>query len=246
MALEFDLNRDAPAAAATDCVVVGAFADNSLTPAGAGPGRRQRRPPRRAARARRRQRQDRQDRAAARPAGRHRAARAGGRPGRRRPSSACRSTSRPSAMPRARCKTGPVAHALFTLSEAAGERPRRRLDDPPGRDRRRPRLLPLHRHAGARPRRRTSPACARCRSPATTTSRARAAARRSPPACSSRASSATCRRTSATRPTSPSRRRSSPPHSTTSSAKCSTRRRWKSSAWARCSRCARLGQPAAS
>ncbi|HEY5804641.1 MAG TPA: leucyl aminopeptidase [Lysobacter sp.] len=33
MALEFDLNRDAPAAAHTDCVVVGAFADNSLTPA---------------------------------------------------------------------------------------------------------------------------------------------------------------------------------------------------------------------
>lgn len=34
MALEFDLNRDAPAAALTDCIVVGAFADNSLTPAG--------------------------------------------------------------------------------------------------------------------------------------------------------------------------------------------------------------------
>ena len=34
MALEFDLNRDAPAAAHTDCVVVGAFTDNSLTPAG--------------------------------------------------------------------------------------------------------------------------------------------------------------------------------------------------------------------
>jgi leucyl aminopeptidase len=33
MALEFDLNRDAPAAAHTDCIVVGAFADNSLTPA---------------------------------------------------------------------------------------------------------------------------------------------------------------------------------------------------------------------
>ncbi|MBF6025944.1 leucyl aminopeptidase [Lysobacter niastensis] len=33
MALEFDLNRDAPAAAQTDCIVVGAFADNSLTPA---------------------------------------------------------------------------------------------------------------------------------------------------------------------------------------------------------------------
>lgn len=34
MALEFDLNRDAPAAAHADCVVVGAFTDNSLTPAG--------------------------------------------------------------------------------------------------------------------------------------------------------------------------------------------------------------------
>ncbi|QSX73611.1 leucyl aminopeptidase [Lysobacter arenosi] len=34
MALEFDLNRDAPAAALTDCIVVGAFADNTLTPAG--------------------------------------------------------------------------------------------------------------------------------------------------------------------------------------------------------------------
>ncbi|RDY68855.1 leucyl aminopeptidase [Lysobacter soli] len=33
MALEFDLNRDAPDAAHTDCIVVGAFADNSLTPA---------------------------------------------------------------------------------------------------------------------------------------------------------------------------------------------------------------------
>ena len=33
MALEFDLNRDAPAGAHTDCIVVGAFADNSLTPA---------------------------------------------------------------------------------------------------------------------------------------------------------------------------------------------------------------------
>lgn len=33
MALEFDLNRDAPAAARTDCIVIGAFADNSLTPA---------------------------------------------------------------------------------------------------------------------------------------------------------------------------------------------------------------------
>jgi len=32
MALEFDLNRDASAAAHTDCIVVGAFADNSLTP----------------------------------------------------------------------------------------------------------------------------------------------------------------------------------------------------------------------
>ncbi len=33
MALEFDLNRDASAAAHTDCIVIGAFADNSLTPA---------------------------------------------------------------------------------------------------------------------------------------------------------------------------------------------------------------------
>lgn len=32
MALEFDLNRDTPHAAQTDCIVVGAFADNSLTP----------------------------------------------------------------------------------------------------------------------------------------------------------------------------------------------------------------------
>lgn len=32
MALEFDLNRDTPPAAQTDCIVVGAFADNSLTP----------------------------------------------------------------------------------------------------------------------------------------------------------------------------------------------------------------------
>ena len=34
MTLEFSLNHDAPASAATDCVVVGAFADGSLTPAG--------------------------------------------------------------------------------------------------------------------------------------------------------------------------------------------------------------------
>ncbi|HSR64922.1 MAG TPA: leucyl aminopeptidase [Xanthomonadaceae bacterium] len=33
MSLEFTLNRAAPASAAVDCVVVGAFADNSLTPA---------------------------------------------------------------------------------------------------------------------------------------------------------------------------------------------------------------------
>ena len=34
MTLEFDLNHDAPASTTTDCVVVGAFADNTLTPAG--------------------------------------------------------------------------------------------------------------------------------------------------------------------------------------------------------------------
>ncbi len=34
MTLEFSLNSSAPAAASTDCVVVGAFADQSLTPAG--------------------------------------------------------------------------------------------------------------------------------------------------------------------------------------------------------------------
>jgi len=34
MALEFELNRDAPAAVTTDCVVIGAFADNTLTPSG--------------------------------------------------------------------------------------------------------------------------------------------------------------------------------------------------------------------
>ncbi|HZH44624.1 MAG TPA: leucyl aminopeptidase [Lysobacter sp.] len=33
MSLEFELNRDAPATARTDCVIVGAFADKSLTPA---------------------------------------------------------------------------------------------------------------------------------------------------------------------------------------------------------------------
>ena len=33
MTLEFTLNHDAPAAAQTDCIVVGAFADNTLTPA---------------------------------------------------------------------------------------------------------------------------------------------------------------------------------------------------------------------
>ena len=33
MTLEFALNRDAPAAASTDCVVVGVFADKTLTPA---------------------------------------------------------------------------------------------------------------------------------------------------------------------------------------------------------------------
>ncbi|MFD0739081.1 leucyl aminopeptidase [Lysobacter koreensis] len=33
MTLEFDLNHDAPAAVAADCIVVGAFADRSLTPA---------------------------------------------------------------------------------------------------------------------------------------------------------------------------------------------------------------------
>ena len=34
MALEFDLNRDAPAAVITDCIVVGAFADHALTASG--------------------------------------------------------------------------------------------------------------------------------------------------------------------------------------------------------------------
>ncbi|GAB3753845.1 leucyl aminopeptidase [Lysobacter olei] len=34
MTLEFDLNRDAPASASSDCLVVGAYADNTLTPAG--------------------------------------------------------------------------------------------------------------------------------------------------------------------------------------------------------------------
>ena len=34
MALEFDLNRDAPAAVTTDCVVIGAFADKTLTASG--------------------------------------------------------------------------------------------------------------------------------------------------------------------------------------------------------------------
>jgi len=34
MALQFTLNREAAAAAATDCVVIGAFADKTLTPAG--------------------------------------------------------------------------------------------------------------------------------------------------------------------------------------------------------------------
>ncbi|WP_147653440.1 leucyl aminopeptidase [Vulcaniibacterium gelatinicum] len=34
MALEFTLNHDAPASVATDCVIVGAYADNRLTPAG--------------------------------------------------------------------------------------------------------------------------------------------------------------------------------------------------------------------
>ena len=33
MSLEFDLNHAAPATARTDCIVVGAFADKSLTPA---------------------------------------------------------------------------------------------------------------------------------------------------------------------------------------------------------------------
>ncbi|HAI93619.1 MAG TPA: leucyl aminopeptidase, partial [Xanthomonadaceae bacterium] len=33
MSLEFTLNHDAPALAAVDCVVVGAFADASLSPA---------------------------------------------------------------------------------------------------------------------------------------------------------------------------------------------------------------------
>ena len=34
MALEFDLNRDAPAAVTADCIVIGAFADQTLTPSG--------------------------------------------------------------------------------------------------------------------------------------------------------------------------------------------------------------------
>lgn len=34
MSLEFDLNRDAPAAVDADCIVVGAYADQTLTPAG--------------------------------------------------------------------------------------------------------------------------------------------------------------------------------------------------------------------
>ena len=35
MSLEFSLNPTAPAAASVDCVIVGAFADGSLTPAAA-------------------------------------------------------------------------------------------------------------------------------------------------------------------------------------------------------------------
>ncbi|MFO7338901.1 MAG: leucyl aminopeptidase, partial [Lysobacteraceae bacterium] len=34
MALQFTLNRDAAPAAAFDCVIAGAFADKTLTPAG--------------------------------------------------------------------------------------------------------------------------------------------------------------------------------------------------------------------
>ncbi|RBL35803.1 leucyl aminopeptidase, partial [Xanthomonas oryzae pv. oryzae] len=33
MALQFTLNQDAPASAAVDCIVVGAFADKTLSPA---------------------------------------------------------------------------------------------------------------------------------------------------------------------------------------------------------------------
>ena len=35
MSLEFSLNQTAPASASVDCVIVGAFADGSLTPAAA-------------------------------------------------------------------------------------------------------------------------------------------------------------------------------------------------------------------
>ncbi len=34
MTLEFTLNHDTPASATIDCIVVGTFADKSLTPAG--------------------------------------------------------------------------------------------------------------------------------------------------------------------------------------------------------------------
>ena len=117
MALEFDLNRDAPAAVTTDCVVVGAFADHTLTASGSalddasGGGS----PP---CSTWRRQWQDRQDHDAARPARHHRAARAGGRPGRRR-------QVRRAAIPQGTAdaaralKDGPVAHALFTLSDVS-------------------------------------------------------------------------------------------------------------------------------
>ena len=45
-------------------------------------------------------------------------------------------------------RTGPVKSALFTLSELTVAGPRRRLEHPPGGDRRRARLLSLHRDAG--------------------------------------------------------------------------------------------------
>ena len=224
MALEFDLNRDAPAAAHTDCIVVGAFADNSLTPAAQGHRRGQRRPPACAARARRRQRQDRQDRAAARPAGRHRAARAGDRPGRCRqvrraavPQGRRRRRPRAQDRPGRHCGVHPVAKSPVTGRDAAWNIRQAVIAADHA----------CYRYTatlGTEQARRKSRACARCRSSATTRSRW-PRARRSPPACSSRANWATCRRTSATRPTWRSRRRSSPAASTRPRAKCSTSRR---------------------
>ncbi len=117
MALDFQLKPLDPNAAGHDCVVVGIFADNGLSPAAqaldAASGGRL------AALVARGDVSGKAGTTSLLPdlPGIKSAAGADGRPGRSAQSSRCRSTSRPSPIPSGRLRTGPVKNALLTLTE---------------------------------------------------------------------------------------------------------------------------------